>query len=84
MPLWYLQRITKPTRRIEYADGGCFYDTNHAFVIRAATEDAARAIAEQRAGDEPNGIWLEPEFTECDLLQQDGPDRIILVDFNAG
>jgi len=59
------------------------YDVCDGFVIRAATEQQARALADWKHGDEGQ-IWMLPEEAFCEELTTDGPSMILLVDFNAG
>jgi len=64
-----------------------WYDTTQGVVVRAATEKAARELAADRAGDEAtktNNPWLHPNQTTCEELLADGPEEVVMVDFNAG
>jgi hypothetical protein len=64
-------------------------------VVRARSEDEARALAQDHAGHEGLGIywglgateeervpevWLNPAYTLCEALSSDGPSGVILVD----
>ncbi len=60
----------------------------HGFVIRAETEQQAREIAHQNAGDEnrmsalTDTPWLDPKYTTCKLLLPDvGMEGVIIRDY---
>lgn len=55
-----------------------------AFVIRAESEAAARAVAVAICGDEGPHWWTDPKCSTCELLEPDGPEGLILIDFAAG
>ena len=73
MKLWLLERGFDGT-----------YDANCGFVIRAETEQEARALGEKQSGDEPDGCWLDPKESKCSELLPDGEPGIVLTDFVAG
>ena len=74
MKLWLLTRIdTRPA-----------WDVANGFVVRALTEDHARFLAAQQAGDEGQACWLAPTTSRCVELDGGGPPGIVLEDFNAG
>src|SRR5688572_7791014 len=59
-----------------------------AFVVRAASEEAARRVVVEHADDELIGtggqvaeVWLDPAFTACTPIPVDGPPEIIMRDF---
>ena len=60
------------------------YDCNNGFVIRADTEQRAREIASQQQGDEGRSTWLDPKLSSCRELSADGPEQVVIRDFNAG
>lgn len=64
------------------------YDKARGFVVRAATEDDARALATKEGGDEirygGERAWLDPATSTCTELTADGPASVILRDFAAG
>ena len=74
MYLWHLRR-KKVT-----GDG---YDTYRGFVIRAASEAAARkrAAQEDRFDSE---IWLNAKTASCKRLREKGKAGVILEDFLDG
>ncbi len=91
MKLWLLQPI-----RIENDDPwDPWYDKAFGFVIRSETERYARTLAHENAGDENRGAflgnqtadtknpWLDPKYSTCTELLQDGPEQLILQDFHA-
>lgn len=76
MKLWHLFR-----------EEGSWYDENHAFVIRAASEEEARELANRQGGDEharDPDFWKSPANATCVEITADGPAEIILTDFLAG
>jgi len=68
--------------KIERLEPDC--DQPAAFVIRAESEAAARAVAAANCGDEGSREWLDPERSTCELLEPDGPDGVMLRDFWEG
>ncbi len=67
-----------------------WYDKAFGFVIRAKTEEAARKLADQNAGDENRDYddsaphpWLLETYSTCDELAKPGPEELILRDFAA-
>ena len=68
--------------KIERLEPDC--DQPAAFVIRAESEAAARAVAAANCGDEGPRQWTDPECSSCELLEPDGPDGVMLRDFWEG
>jgi hypothetical protein len=75
------------------------WDKVFGMVIRAATEETARALAQSRAGNEGAGVyrklgasederaenvWLTAEWTTCEELSREGEASVILVDSLEG
>ncbi len=60
-----------------------WYDKTFGVVVRAETDDEARAIASKVAGDEGEAAWLSATFTTCDELVPDGEPGVIMRDFAA-
>lgn len=62
------------------------YDEYDAYVVRAETEDEARALAEALAyiGHDRWRHFLDPAKTTCEAIAADGPSEIIVESFNAG
>lgn len=77
MQLWHLYK------RDDTA-GYFTWDCTFGFVVRAETEDAARALASSEAGDEGAAAWLDTKQTTCEELTAYGEAEIILRDFHAG
>jgi hypothetical protein len=48
------------------------------FVVRAGTELEARSLASDKAKDEGYGAWIDPEFSTCDRLVEEGPARVLV------
>ena len=65
--------------KVERADFDC--DQAAAFIIRAESEAAARAVAAAHFGDEGPDCWTDPERSTCELVEPDGPEGVILRDF---
>jgi hypothetical protein len=87
MTLWHLQPI--PTRTGAPDPWNRWYDTTSGFVIRAESEQEARAMTEGDAGCElenNNGKnpWLDPSLTSCVELTLDGKPTVVSYSFNAG
>lgn len=72
MNLWVLRPINKWEP---------WYDKAFAFVVRAESEDDARAIAAKNCGDEGAGSWTNSLRTSCDVLVADGPAEMIVRDY---
>ena len=84
MKLWLL----KARKDLPSGDNPWFpwYDKNFGFVVRAETEEQARQIAHESAGDENYGQlqpWLNSKYSECAELLQDGAAEMVLEDFHA-
>jgi hypothetical protein len=68
-----------------------WYDKAFGFVVRAESENDARALAQAAGGDEVydasfiRGVpaWLNPEFSICEELLPEGEAQVILHDFAA-
>lgn len=60
------------------------YDQYAGFVIRADSEQEARAIANVIKDDAPDGRWLDPARSTCNIVSTDGESSIILASFRAG
>jgi hypothetical protein len=91
MKLWILRPIEK--------DGdnpwNPWYDKAFGFVVRAETEEDARAMANADAGDENRGEfmgskiadtktpWLDPKYSTCEPLTADGSAGVMMQDFKS-
>ena len=72
-----------------------WYDKCFGFVIRAENEIEARKMAHENAGDENNNMflgakisdtnspWIDPKYSTCEELKQDGESCIIIEDFRS-
>jgi hypothetical protein len=64
------------------------YDKAFGFVIRADSEERARALlTHMETGDEVVGqrdAWTNPAFSTCVELTQEGDEEIIMRDFLSG
>ena len=58
-----------------------WFDKAFGFVVRAETEERARQLASEDAGDENEGSWLSPEFSSCVELSVTGLETVIIRDF---
>lgn len=65
--------------KIERLELDC--DQPAGFVIRAESEDKARAVAAANCGDEGPDCWTDPLCSTCELVEPDGPEGVILRDF---
>lgn len=81
MKLWLLRPIDPK------AGPWCpWYDKAFGFVIRAATQAAARKVADENAADENdnrNHPWLNPTLSTCTELRPEGAPGLVLRDFAA-
>jgi hypothetical protein len=96
MKLWLIKaREDLPKGNNPWAS---WYDCTHGVVIRAETEEEARAFITNAAwededdqwpvaGDEvrnhPNA-WMSPEYSTCEELIPDGAPGLVIRDFHAG
>ena len=89
MKLWLL----KPVDDLHDDDPWSpWYDRCFGFIIRAGTEREAREIANQNAGEENRGEflnekiantttpWLDSKYSTCEVLTGDGEPGVILED----
>lgn len=94
MRLWLLRPHTEVLARGR-SPWRPWFEKVFGVVVRASSEEEARALAHSEAGSEGLGIyqglglaseqvakavWLDPLFTACDRLLEDGPPAVILVD----
>lgn len=59
------------------------WDGNIGYVIRACSEEKARALANIEAEREGR-IWNDPEKVSCEVITETGSHEIILTSFNGG
>ena len=93
MKLWLLNA----RKDLPYGDNPWepWYDKAFGFVVRAETEEQARQIAHENAGDENRGAfmrtniadmpqpWLDSKYSQCSELLKDGEAGMVLQDFHA-
>lgn len=82
MKLW----ILRPIRNGEVDPWNPWYDKAFGFVVRAETEERARAIANKSGGDEIRdipGAWLDSQYSSCTELTADGEEEEIMQDFHS-
>ncbi len=72
-----------------------WYDKAFGFVVRAATEKEAREMAHAEGGDENRGVfsgkkianttspWLDPKYSTCERLIQDGEIGVLMSDYKS-
>ncbi len=70
-----------------------WYDKAFGFVVRATTEKKARHLANEEAGDENRGEfggkkiantstpWLDPKYSTCEPLIDEGDPGVVIQDF---
>lgn len=92
MKLWLLRPIDRPMGDDPWDP---WYDKAFGFVVRADTEDEARNLAHEEAGDENRGKfldreiaktkspWLDRAYSTCVELTADGVAEVIIRDFAA-
>ena len=86
MKLWLLRPVDKlPAKDNPWE---AWYDSAFGFVVRADSENAARQIANDNAGDENAGRcydcetpWLNAKYSSCIELTADGDAGCVIVDF---
>lgn len=86
MKLWLL----RPADNLKKGDDPWepWYDKCFGMVIRAKTEQEARDVANQNAGDENVGInaktktpWLDEKYSTCEILTNAGEAGLIIRDY---
>lgn len=75
MRLYLLKPIDESTHWMPW------FDKAFGFVVRAASETDARAMAAADAGDEGAATWLDATFTQCVELADDGKPGVIIQEF---
>jgi len=60
-----------------------WYDEIHGMLIRARSEDRARALSNIQSADEGK-IWTDMKKVDCQIVNVNGDEEIILIDFHAG
>jgi hypothetical protein len=52
-------------------------DTISTFVVRAGSEEEARALAARHAMDEGKSVWLSPTYSTCRSVDPAGPTGVL-------
>lgn len=63
------------------------YDEASAFVVIAASQDEARRMASDDAGDEGAYTWVDPADSSCEVIGTALPDAVpgpVVRSFHAG
>lgn len=97
MKLWLLRKKQNLVNNLKINPWYNGWDMAHGFVIRAESEQAARDLIAYSGehdepgiaviaayGDEGADVWLNPNYTECIELIQEGEEEIIMIDYHAG
>lgn len=93
MKIW----ILRPVESLPADDNpwNPWYDKAFGFVVRAASEQQARELAQEQAGDEDRGDltqsqieapktpWIKPKYSTCKELLDDGEAGVVMRDFAA-
>ena len=53
------------------------------FIVRADSEEQARRLARDEAGDEGGYVWIENQFSTCTELLADGHACVVMANFVA-
>jgi len=78
MKLWLLRPVN------ETLDSWMlWFNCMFGFVVRAEDELGARRLASSRAGDEGPESWLLPAHSTCVELRPDGPEGVVMEDYNS-
>jgi hypothetical protein len=80
MKLWLLEAVTLGPKGPWRGK----YDMNYGFVIRARSEEDARALASASFGDEGKDAWTDPKYSSCIQLKDIGNPGVIISDYHAG
>jgi hypothetical protein len=83
MKLWLLRRCeTLPSDDDPWKP---WFNKAFGFVVRAGSEQEARALAHANSGDEKiprtRTPWLDKTYSTCDELLSDGPAEVVISDF---
>ncbi len=93
MNLWLLRPADRDNPMDDPWDP--WFNKAFGFVVRAETEEDARRFADCDAGEENRGTflgkkitetnapWLDPKYSTCERLLDDGEAGIIIKDFSS-
>ncbi len=77
--------ILRPIRKDGVEDAWTpWYDKAFGFIVRTDTEEKARTLADDMAGDENRDgdhPWLDPSQSTCEELLPEGDEELLLKDF---
>jgi hypothetical protein len=78
--------MTRPARKLWILNrlGYIGHDEAEGFIVRAATEGAARRHAAKQAGDEGGWIWEDATESSCKPLPLSGTAGVILRAYVSG
>lgn len=82
MKLWILRPVGYDTDD-EHVNWRCWYDKCFGVVVRAETEEEARAIASKSHGDEGRKAWLDASMSTCLSLESEGLPGVIICDVHS-
>jgi len=60
-----------------------WYDKCFGMVVRASNPRQARLLASKGCGAEEEEVWMNPDYTSCSLLKDEGPSGIVMRDIHA-
>jgi hypothetical protein len=82
MKLWLLRPVESvlSIRKENLNPWEPWYDKAFGFVVRAPTEEKARAIAAESCRDEGQELWLNPGYSTCTELLPKGEEGMIIED----
>ncbi len=92
MNLWMLRPVdaATATKRYSHPVNGDVevkrwtWDCAYGFMVRAETEQDARALAAAECGDEGPDSWTNADISSCDAVNgSDGEAEVIMQDFLA-
>jgi hypothetical protein len=87
--------VLRPTSKGHSTNWKPWYDKTFGYVLRAEDEKTAREMADKEAGDENRGEfmmevtstekhpWLNPEYSICVELTNEGEAEIIITDHRS-
>jgi hypothetical protein len=60
------------------------WEVYNEFVIRAESDIEARQLANTIDHYDTNDSWLNPDYSDCDLIETEGETEIIASDYHSG
>ena len=83
MNLWLLRPVGGLTENNNPWDP--WHNKAFGFIVRANTEDEARSLAHDEAGDENQGLtnpWMSAKYSTCVNLTAEGTKEVVMCDFS--